>query len=514
MNKVTIYLLLLGASLLLLSGCTMPQVSQSSYSGVESSVADNDFAPYEVFSDGSSVFLKGELFSYSYCFFDQDGSFMLELSSENKDEYPVVSDISDGAVIVRYISDDGGLDVGSRYGLLAFNGLELTEPKYNCLFIEPNGMYIIGLYLSDDNYIQLDLFDIRGTLLDSYHNSRKVQSANMLFQDINPYNCSVVITGETDEQGTDYCEIVYYRDGKLNSGHVFLQGEIFFPRGRDFGEVVFNDGTVAYQKYDGTPIDSLVGVCSSSDVLGVNNRLITVFQPGLDCLLVSEEGRVTGKINGTSDASEIICAGDYVFSIYANPKDAWIKAYFRDGSFVKDIPLVINADIAGGAYVSYENGLYSVSDGNARRYYDEGLNEVESELAKGFECGRFADGRILIMSQRKNDSIRYAPSGDIVDSFGNPLVVGDYSISAQVQLFDWSMPGVAQRVGYDIFCAKDRNGNYGAVDTYGDVVIPFDFEDVHVGGQGTNCLVKFDNKWHVFDIETCIMNDASIKLHS
>lgn len=505
--------MLVGLTLFVMNGCTMSQATQPSTSDTGNHAITDKLVPYDVLSDGTAIFLKGDFSHYSYCFFDADGNLAFELPSQYEEINPVMSDIADGVVIVRYVSDDE-YDVGlnSRYGLVDLKGGMLVEPSYIQLVVEPSGLYLIGLCLTSENNIQVDLFNLQGKLEDSYRSPMRIQGAELFLESMNPYNCSVIVTGEIGNAGTDYCEIIYYEGGKLKGGQNFPKGTFFSPQGRDFGEVIAGGETLYYQKYDGTLLNALDGVCSRSGSLGDANSVIAVFKEGTDCQIVSQEGQIIEKIEGTAEASEIVCAGDYVFAIYLDQNNARAKAFSQDGILVKELPLIVSADIAGGAYVAYEKGLYSVSNGDERRYYDSGLNEVENEPAAGFECGQLLDGRSLIMVSEKIDSFRHAPSGEVVDSSGNPVVIDEYTVSAQSHVLDWQLQGVVQRDEDDI-CAKDTSGKFGAINTYGEVVIPFDFDDLHIGGKGSNCLVKQGDAWYVFDVQAQTIRNPQARIH-
>jgi hypothetical protein len=63
---------------------------------------------------------------------------------------------------------------------------------------------------------------------------------------------------------------------------------------------------------------------------------------------------------------------------------------------------------------------------------------------------------------------------------------------------------VCQHRSDDIYCAINSEGVYGAIDSNGNVVIPFEYEDyVDMNYNDTNyILVKKDGAWHFYDITT------------
>lgn len=84
------------------------------------------------------------------------------------------------------------------------------------------------------------------------------------------------------------------------------------------------------------------------------------------------------------------------------------------------------------------------------------------------------------------------------DDNGKQVTIGDYKLQITKNYFN---PSSAQRGNQDMYYAIDSKGKYGAVDSKGNVLINFEYDDIYDAGEtDTNLiLVKKDGGWYLYD---------------
>lgn len=140
---------------------------------------------------------------------------------------------------------------------------------------------------------------------------------------------------------------------------------------------------------------------------------------------------------------------------------------------------------------------------NGWHFLDENLNELDvpfdtSLPYQGIDLVGTIDGDPLYV-------IRFGFYPDktegemwVVDANAQPVVRGEYALthaSGGVTFSD----GVVQRG--DMYYATDANGNYGAIDAQGNVVIPFEYDGIEDMGEDNTDLIllKKGDAWYIYD---------------
>ena len=261
-----------------------------------------------------------------------------------------------------------------------------------------------------------------------------------------------------------------------------------------------------------TLVYTMTGKRVGDDSMNVSAWLRTaiVMSPDMENYTVFDaDGNVTTTIKTSGELHQI--SGCDFFTITEDNGESYaMTVYDAKGSKVKTLDVEITEAYAE-LYPSYSNGVvagyyvdewYTVDEANV--YFDLNFNKVAQAPADSSSALELANGTKVIARVTTNyDPQTGAPStvSSVTDVNGNPVTIGNYTLDISVASGNNSTWSSVKRGDQDIWFATDKSGKWGAIDSAGNVKIPFEYEGYYDGAatDTTFVLVKKDGEWLFYD---------------
>ena len=209
-------------------------------------------------------------------------------------------------------------------------------------------------------------------------------------------------------------------------------------------------------------------------------------------MLISSDG------TGLLEAPDLYAAGGYVISVDEEEGSTDVFNGLT-GTLAKhfDESIYLHEFIPGRVYRAYVDG--------ESRLYDSRLNEMTCDLEDPgytYAFRQLPDGEMAYVVAEwleGTGSTRY----HVVDASLRHIQIGKYTLAMPTSVSEYAQWSSFQRGSSDVFYAVDDEGNYGAVDSSGGIVIPFEYEDYFDMGKDSTDLVllKKDGKWFFYDTD-------------
>lgn len=193
--------------------------------------------------------------------------------------------------------------------------------------------------------------------------------------------------------------------------------------------------------------------------------------------------------------------------------DKWFK--LQDGQFVPtDAPSAMfldgRSEFAEGAEVTLE--ALAEEEATAQAAAEEAVvQEYESFASTAQQVGTLPDGTALYRQTGESSNGKYA----VVDADGNPVKLQGYTLGTfdsyvkltenyrnyYVQWASFAVDNKVQRGDRDFYYVANSFGKWGAINSAGDVLVPFEYDGYYdMGRTDTNyTLLKKGDAWEFYD---------------
>lgn len=144
-------------------------------------------------------------------------------------------------------------------------------------------------------------------------------------------------------------------------------------------------------------------------------------------------------------------------------------------------------------------------------YYNADLQLLSKDSAPSRLGGTLPNGLNIQVTEGTNGTYQYY---QVTDVYGNPINCGDYTLAlgyvegVETMGIGDATPRV-QHGNANLFCAQDIWGNYGAVDSNGNVLVPFQYDNYYDLGfisaqaplnRSDYVLVHRNGQWFFYDV--------------
>lgn len=346
--------------------------------------------------------------------------------------------------------------------------------------------------------------------------------------------------------------------GKVNGAKVFAitsdgltaEPDIVTANANDDSGTVFmkTDGTVWYQPADGTASQIAEGANTSARIEFLQAYYAKIQYPkGESVAYTTTAGAQPGEgenFEGITSAmaNRIVDSGgeegqlnDAQMHLIANINGE--QFLWEDGVIVGFTPQnsqgacefwvysavngkLLNGPVQSSTQVKLERqgGNYAVtytpangSQQFAGIYYNANLQLLSKDSAPSRLGGTLLNGLNIQVTEGTNGTYQYY---QVTDVYGNPINCGDYTLAlGYVEGVETIGIGDAtprvQHANTNLFCAQDIWGNYGAVDSEGNIYVPFQYDNYFDLGfmsadaplnKSNYVLVHRNGQWFFYDV--------------
>lgn len=320
----------------------------------------------------------------------------------------------------------------------------------------------------------------------------------------------IVTANANDNSGTAYIKsngTVWYKPAEGSAKEIATGANV----NADIEFLEANYAKVKYPKGSGTAYVTSAGAESSEGVLSaMADRILAPH--GTSAQLGYANDRLLATING----AEFLWEGNVIVGY--TPTNSQGACQFWVYSAVNG--KLLNGPVQSSTQVKLErqDGSYAItytptsgSQQFAGIYYDANLQLISSNSAPSRLGGTLPDGRTIQVTEGTNGTYKFY---QVTDVYGNPINCGNYTLAlGYVEGIETMGAGDAtprvQHANKDLYCAQDAWGNYGAVDSAGNVYVPFQYDNYFDLGflsadaplnKSSYVLVHRNGQWFFYDV--------------
>lgn len=258
-----------------------------------------------------------------------------------------------------------------------------------------------------------------------------------------------------------------------------------------------SDGKLVYYTLDGLMVDAFTGIRISS--VGDTGLYLC---PGYTLQQDATLCNVTGEVVASLSSGINFSLGDCVYG--CNSESGVTDVYNANAELVKQLDGCVQyaSEVDPGIFML---SIYNpkIPSESSRVYVNSQFEEISYTPHPGTLVGSLQDGTELYSYSTNEESF-------IVDRNSNPVVLGGYTVALPNDGNSYSGWNNVQRASSDFYFAKDSEGKFGAVNSAGEVLVPFVYDSYYDAGKETTdyFLVKKDEEWFFRSIDPQIV-DAS-----
>ena len=229
--------------------------------------------------------------------------------------------------------------------------------------------------------------------------------------------------------------------------------------------------------------------------------------------LFDSDGNVVRKLD-----VEYACVLDSGHYYVMNKEDDGryrVLIYNPNGTLVKDLGLFGGTHIAFGSVVDDEGEtigyMRSATDSDGYHtstsvYYDLDFEVIPSSPSSIRPV--LADGTEVVASVTEKDGVYTA---SVTDASGNAIKLGGYTLGIAINPQPYAEGNFVKHGNADLWWATNAAGRWGAVDSSGNVKVPFEYESYYDAGQANTdyAMVKKDSAWSFLKVASSAKSDLA-----
>ena len=197
-----------------------------------------------------------------------------------------------------------------------------------------------------------------------------------------------------------------------------------------------------------------------------------------------------------------------------------LMVYDSKGALVKDFGISDNRKDIYGVYenewrpegertlLGFEVYTSTDDDDDEWQYFDTNFNELDERPqanSSSVEPDNLMFGAKRVVIKQAWDSVSKSFYKQVTDANGNAISVNGYTLGISSKgMSDFAVWNFVKHGNADIWWATDASGVWGAIDSNGNVVVPFEYESYCDAGYGGTdyALVMKDGNWYFFNVAT------------